>query len=121
MQLLLLPAGGWLLVMAFLCDRSPEECEPCRADTPVGFEEGAVALANDVPYGLSASVWSRDVGRCHRVAARLEAGLVWVNCWMLRDLRTPLGGMKQSGLGREGGLEAMRFFTEAKNVCVSYE
>jgi aminomuconate-semialdehyde/2-hydroxymuconate-6-semialdehyde dehydrogenase len=74
-----------------------------------------------VPYGLAASIWGRDIGRCHRVAARVEAGVVWINCWMLRDLRTPLGGMKQSGLGREGGFEAMRFFTEPKNVCVSYD
>jgi aminomuconate-semialdehyde/2-hydroxymuconate-6-semialdehyde dehydrogenase len=84
-------------------------------------ESEAVALANGVPYGLAASIWSRDVGRCHRVAARVEAGVVWVNCWMVRDLRTPLGGVKQSGLGREGGFEAMRFFTEPKNVCVSYD
>lgn len=84
-------------------------------------EEQAVELANDVPYGLAASIWGRDIGRCHRVAARIEAGIVWINCWMLRDLRTPLGGTKQSGVGREGGFEAMRFFTEPKNVCVSYE
>jgi aminomuconate-semialdehyde/2-hydroxymuconate-6-semialdehyde dehydrogenase len=65
-------------------------------------------------------VWSRDVQRCHRVAAGLDSGLVWVNTWMLRDLRVPMGGMKSSGLGREGGWEAMRFFTEPKNVCVKY-
>jgi aminomuconate-semialdehyde/2-hydroxymuconate-6-semialdehyde dehydrogenase len=119
---------GWFVAPAVIeglgqaCRTNLEEIfGPVATLQPFGNEEGAVALANDVPYGLSASVWSRDVGRCHRVAARLEAGLVWVNCWMLRDLRTPLGGMKQSGLGREGGLEAMRFFTEAKNVCVSYE
>jgi len=83
-------------------------------------EEDALQIANGTAYGLAASLWSRDIGRCHRVAARLESGLVWVNTWMLRDLRTPMGGVKQSGLGREGGLEAMRFFTEPRNVCVKY-
>lgn len=81
-------------------------------------EEEAVALANGTEYGLAAMVWTSDLGRAHRVSERVEAGIVWVNCWMARDLRTPFGGMKQSGVGREGGMEAIRFFTEAKNVCV---
>jgi aminomuconate-semialdehyde/2-hydroxymuconate-6-semialdehyde dehydrogenase len=81
-------------------------------------EEHAVALANSTPYGLAAVVWTRDLQRSHRVARALQAGIVWVNCWMIRDLRTPFGGMKQSGVGREGGVDALRFFTEAKNVCI---
>jgi aminomuconate-semialdehyde/2-hydroxymuconate-6-semialdehyde dehydrogenase len=81
-------------------------------------EEGAVALANGTEYGLAAVVCTRDLGRAQRVAERVQAGVVWVNCWMVRDLRTPFGGMKASGVGREGGSEAIRFFTEAKNVCV---
>jgi len=80
----------------------------------------AVALANDSDYGLASSIWSQDVSRCHRVAKQLQVGIVWVNCWLLRDLRTPFGGMKASGSGREGGLEALRFFTEAKNVCIQF-
>ncbi len=85
-----------------------------------GDENDALHIANGTPYGLAASIWSRDIERCHRVAAHLESGLVWVNTWMLRDLRTPMGGVKHSGLGREGGFEAMRFFTEPRNVCVKY-
>ena len=87
---------------------------------PFSSEEEALALANDSKYGLSASIWSRDVGRCHRLAKKLEAGIVWINSWMLRDLRTPFGGYKNSGLGREGGFEALNFFTQAKNVCIKY-
>lgn len=71
-----------------------------------------------VRYGLSASVWTRDLQKAHRVAAAIESGTVWVNTWLLRDLRVPFGGMKESGLGREGGFESLDFFTEAKNVCV---
>ena len=85
---------------------------------PFRDEDHAIALANGTPYGLAATVFTRDLARAHRVADRLEAGIVWVNCWMVRDLRTPFGGVKQSGLGREGGVEALRFFTEPKNVCV---
>ncbi|MCW5899917.1 MAG: aldehyde dehydrogenase [Flavobacteriales bacterium] len=81
-------------------------------------EEQAVALANATPYGLAAVLWTRDLKRSHRVARALQAGIVWVNCWMVRDLRTPFGGVKQSGVGREGGVDALRFFTEAKNVCI---
>ena len=86
---------------------------------PFDDEAEAVALANGVAYGLSASVWTRDVKRAHRVAAAIEAGTVWVNCWLVRDLRVPFGGMKQSGVGREGGMEALRFYTEPKNICLS--
>ena len=88
--------------------------------TPFRDEDQVVAWANGTPYGLSASVWTRDLARAHRVSERIAAGTVWVNCWLLRDLRVPFGGMKQSGVGREGGDEALRFFTEAKNVCIRY-
>ena len=91
---------------------------PVVTVTPFRSAQEAVALANGTNYGLAAVVWTRDLDRAHRVAAELEAGIVWVNCWMFRDLRTPFGGMKQSGVGREGGEEALRFFTETKNVCI---
>jgi aminomuconate-semialdehyde/2-hydroxymuconate-6-semialdehyde dehydrogenase len=81
-------------------------------------EEEAIALANACNYGLSATLWTQDISRANRVGVRIEAGIVWVNCWLLRDLRTPFGGIKNSGVGREGGWEALRFFTEAKNICV---
>lgn len=94
---------------------------PVVTVSPFRSEAEAIALANGTPYGLAATLWTRDLGRAHRVAGALEAGIVWINCWMLRDLRTPFGGMKQSGVGREGGDEALRFFTEAKNVCLALE
>ena len=86
-----------------------------------GFDRhrDAVAMSNDTRYGLSASVWTRDLERAHRIAARLHAGTIWVNCWMVRDLRVPFGGVKESGIGREGGSEALRFFTDTSTVCVS--
>lgn len=87
---------------------------------PFDDDTDAVAMANATRYGLAGSVWTQDIGRAHRVAAAVDAGLLWVNCWMLRDLRVPMGGMKDSGVGREGGFDALRFFTEAKNVCVKY-
>ena len=83
-------------------------------------EEDALQKANDIDYGLAAVVWTENLRKAHRLAGNLEAGIVWINCWMLRDLRTPFGGMKQSGIGREGGWEALRFFTETKNVTVKY-
>ncbi len=93
---------------------------PVATLLPFDTEDEALGIANGTLYGLAASVWSSDVRRCHRVAAALESGLVWINTWMLRDLRVPMGGVKHSGVGREGGWEAMRFFTEAKNVCLKY-
>jgi len=83
-------------------------------------EEEALSIANATEYGLAATVWTTNLNRAHRVAEQLQSGIIWINCWLLRDLRTPFGGMKSSGVGREGGWEALRFFTEPKNVCVKY-
>jgi len=94
---------------------------PVVTVTPFDTEAEALAIANGTAYGLAASIWTRDLARAHRVAAAVESGIIWVNCWMLRDLRTPFGGMKHSGVGREGGNEALRFFTEPKNVCIRME
>ncbi len=81
-------------------------------------EEEALMLANTSDYGLSATIWTQDVSRANRVAGKVHSGIIWVNCWLLRDLRTPFGGFKSSGVGREGGWDALRFFTEPKNVCI---
>lgn len=91
---------------------------PCCHVRPFDTEDEVVALANDTPYGLAAAVWTSDVSRAHRVGGRLEVGICWVNSWFLRDLRTPFGGMKLSGIGREGGVHSLEFYTEATNVCV---
>ncbi len=80
----------------------------------------ALTLANESQYGLAATIWTKNINRAHQLAEQLNTGIVWINCWLLRDLRTPFGGMNHSGVGREGGLEAMRFFTEPKNVCIKY-
>ncbi|MBK7289915.1 MAG: aldehyde dehydrogenase [Chitinophagaceae bacterium] len=81
-------------------------------------EEEAIELANATQYGLAASIWTNGIGKANRVAAKVESGIIWINCWLLRDLRTPFGGVKNSGVGREGGWEALKFFTESKNVCI---
>jgi aminomuconate-semialdehyde/2-hydroxymuconate-6-semialdehyde dehydrogenase len=93
---------------------------PVATLTPFRGEREVLEYANGTPYGLSASIWTENLARAHRMADGVEAGTVWVNCWLLRDLRVPFGGMKQSGVGREGGEEALRFFTEPKNVCIRY-
>ncbi len=87
---------------------------------PFETDAEALALANESNYGLSATIWTQNLNRAHQMADEIEAGIVWVNTWLMRDLRTPFGGMKNSGVGREGGLEALRFFTEPKNICIDY-
>lgn len=102
-----------------LCRVEQEEIfGPVVTVQPFTDEAHAISLANSTPYGLAATVWTSDLGGAHRVAARLDAGIIWINTWMNRDLRTPFGGMKQSGVGREGGAEALKFFTEPRNVTV---
>ena len=91
---------------------------PVVTITPFDGEAQVIAFANSTRYGLSCSVWTRDLQRAHRVAAAIDSGTVWINCWLLRDLRVPFGGMRESGVGREGGFASLEFFTEAKNVCV---
>ena len=83
-------------------------------------EENALQSANNSNYGLAATIWTQDISKANRVASKVQSGIIWVNCWLVRDLRTPFGGMKNSGVGREGGWEALRFFTEAKNVCIQF-
>ena len=105
--------------LAHDCRTNQEEIfGPVVTITPFDEEEEVLQYANSVEYGLSATVWTENVHRAHRVAEKLESGIIWVNTWLLRDLRTPFGGMKQSGVGREGGFEALKFFTEEKNVCI---
>ena len=103
------------------CDTNRQEIfGPVVTLQPFSDEEHALQLANDCEYGLSATVWTQDISRANRIASRVEAGIVWVNCWLLRDLRTPFGGFKNSGMGKEGGWEALRFFTDSKNICIEY-
>jgi aminomuconate-semialdehyde/2-hydroxymuconate-6-semialdehyde dehydrogenase len=92
---------------------------PVVTITPFNNEDEVIRYANDVDYGLSSSVWTQNLSRAHRVAEQIHTGTVWVNCWLVRDLRVPFGGMKASGVGREGGTEALHFFTEPKNICIA--
>ena len=104
------------------CRTNQEEIfGPVVTIQPFSDESHALQLANNTSYGLAASVWTSDINRAHRFAANLESGIVWVNTWLLRDLRTPFGGVKHSGVGREGGWEALRFFTEPQNVCIELD
>ncbi len=119
--------GGYYLRPAVIeglppnCRTNQEEIfGPVVTITPFDNEQEVVGYANGTEYGLSASVWTSNISRANRIAEQLEAGIVWINCWLLRDLRTPFGGVKNSGVGREGGLEALRFFTDTKNVCIRY-
>lgn len=116
---------GWFIEptiiegLAYNCRTNMEEIfGPVVTIMPFDTEEEVVAMANSTMYGLAASVWTENLTRAHRIAGKIQSGIIWINCWLLRDLRTPFGGMKSSGVGREGGFEALRFFTEPKNVCV---
>jgi len=118
-------AKGWFIEPTIVsgleadCRVNQEEVfGPFVTIIPFDTEMDALRIANNVRYGLSATVWTSDLKRAHRFSAALEAGIVWVNCWLVRDLRTPFGGMKDSGVGREGGFEALKFFTEPKNICI---
>jgi len=105
--------------LAYNCRTNLEEIfGPVVTLTPFETQEEVLEMANATQYGLAATVWTEDLNTAHQMAAQIKSGIVWINCWLLRDLRTPFGGMKQSGVGREGGWEALRFFTEQKNVCI---
>lgn len=118
---------GWYIAPTIIeglapdCRTNQEEIfGPVVTITPFHTEEEVLGYANDIPYGLSTTIWTQDVSRAHRLSRQIEAGIVWVNTWLQRDLRTPFGGVKNSGVGREGGFDALRFFTESKNVCIRF-
>jgi len=118
---------GWFVAPTVIegltqdCRTNQEEIfGPVVTIQPFDTEEEALKYANAVRYGLASVLWTENLSRTQRITQAIEAGIVWVNCWLVRDLRTPFGGVKDSGVGREGGWEALRFFTEAKNVCISY-
>ncbi|HMJ05884.1 MAG TPA: aldehyde dehydrogenase [Chthoniobacterales bacterium] len=118
--------GGYFFPPTVITDL-PVSCRVNREEifgpvvtiTPFESEEEVIGYANDNEYGLASSVWTQNLNRAHRVAEQIHTGTVWVNCWLVRDLRVPFGGMKQSGVGREGGNEALHFFTEPKNICIA--
>lgn len=130
-------AGGQRVVLKGRCEKGffveptiieglPPDCRtnqeeifgPVVTLVPFETEDEVVEYANSTAYGLSASIWSNNIKRCHQLAYRIQSGVIWLNCWMVRDLRTPFGGMKQSGMGREGGFETLKFFSETKNICI---
>ena len=98
--------------MFYLEDEEKKTKEEVKEEAVEAKEEEVVEYANSTEYGLAASIWTSDLNKAHRMGRAIKSGIVWINCWLLRDLRTPFGGMKNSGVGREGGLEALRFFTE---------
>jgi aminomuconate-semialdehyde/2-hydroxymuconate-6-semialdehyde dehydrogenase len=119
--------NGWFIAPTILeglnsnCRVNQEEIfGPVISLIPFENEEDVLEMANSTEYGLACTLWTSDLKRAHRMASKIQSGIVWINCWLLRDLRTPFGGVKNSGVGREGGWEAMRFFTEPKNVCIAY-
>ena len=120
-------SGGWFIEPSIVenldrksaCYRE-EAFGPITSIYKFKNKDDAIKLANETSYGLSASIWTSNLNRAHQVAKLIDFGIVWVNSWNLRDLRTPFGGMKDSGLGREGGKESMLFFTEPKNICINY-
>ena len=116
---------GWYIAptviegLPYDCRTNQEEIfGPVVTLTPFETEEEVLEYANSTTYGLSATIWTENLTRAHRMAEKIQSGIVWINCWLVRDLRTPFGGVKGSGVGREGGFEALRFFTEPKNVCI---
>lgn len=119
--------NGWF-IQPTIIEGLPNNCRtnqeeifgPVVTLQPFDDQAHALQLANDSGYGLSGTVWTSDIHQAHQVAEKMEAGVIWINCWLHRDLRTPFGGKKQSGVGREGGHEALRFWTEPKNVCIKY-
>ncbi len=120
-------ADGWYIEptifegLHYNCRVNQEEIfGPVVSITPFDSEEEVLKMANSTEYGLSATLWTQNLDRAHRMAKQIDAGIVWINTWLLRDLRTPFGGVKHSGVGREGGLNALRFFTEQKNICIKY-
>ena len=117
--------NGWFIEptiiegLAYDCRTNQEEIfGPVVTITPFDSEEEVLEMANSTRYGLAATIWTENLTRAHRMAKDIHSGIIWINCWLLRDLRTPFGGMKDSGVGREGGFEALNFFTEPKNVCI---
>jgi aminomuconate-semialdehyde/2-hydroxymuconate-6-semialdehyde dehydrogenase len=107
--------------LTYDCRTNQEEIfGPVVTIMPFETEEEVLGYANSTKYGLAASVFTENLNKAHRVARGIQSGIVWINCWLLRDLRTPFGGVKQSGVGREGGFEALRFFTEEKNICIKF-
>jgi aminomuconate-semialdehyde/2-hydroxymuconate-6-semialdehyde dehydrogenase len=118
---------GWFIAptvlegLSFDCRTNQEEIfGPVVTIMPFETEEEALLYANSVAYGLASVLWTDNLRKAQRISAKIQSGIVWINCWMLRDLRTPFGGVKDSGIGREGGWEALRFFTETKNVTIKY-
>jgi len=118
-------SGGWYIEptviegLSYDCRTNQEEIfGPVVTLTPFETEEEVLKYANSTVYGLSATIWTENLTRAHHMAKKIHSGIVWINCWLVRDLRTPFGGTKGSGVGREGGFEALRFFTEPKNVCI---
>ena len=119
-----LAGGSWIepTIWTGLDEDSPVVREeifgPCCHIRPFDDSDEAVALANDTGYGLACTLWTENASRAHRLGRRIDAGIVWVNSWFLRDLRTPFGGTKRSGIGREGGANSLEFYTETRNVCI---